>query len=74
MLVVADTTPLRYLVVLGHADLLHRLFDQVPIPPAVAEEMQHPRAPAALRTWMASPPAWLEIRRPQGMPDATLLQ
>lgn len=74
MLIVADTTPLRYLVVLGHADLLHRLFGQVIIPPAVAGEMQHPHAPAALRAWMASPPAWLEIRPPQRMPDATLLQ
>jgi hypothetical protein len=38
MLVIADTTPLRYLVVLGHVDLLPAVFGQVLIPPAVAEE------------------------------------
>jgi predicted nucleic acid-binding protein len=74
MLVIADTTPLRYLLVLGQADLLHRLFGQIVIPPAVAAESQHPRAPAALRAWMSTPPAWLEIRPTRQLPDARLLR
>ena len=39
MLVIADTTPLRYLVVLGQIDLLPTLFGQVIIPLAVVGEL-----------------------------------
>lgn len=74
MLVIADTTPLRYLVILGHIDLLPILFGQVLIPPAVAEELQHPHAPAALRAWVASPPPWLIMRPSALRPDAELLR
>ena len=74
MLVIADTTPLRYLVVLGQVDLLHTLFGQVLIPPAVVGELQHPKAPAALLTWMISPPSWLHVRPSSLRPDAVLLR
>ena len=36
MRVIADTTPLRYLVVLRHVALLPTLFGQIFIPPAIA--------------------------------------
>jgi len=49
MIVVSDTTPLRYLAVLGHLELLPRLFDRVHCPSAVIQECRHPRAPTALR-------------------------
>jgi predicted nucleic acid-binding protein len=62
MLVIADTSPLHYLVLIEHTAILPALFGQVIIPPVVAEELQRPRTPALVRTWMASPPAWVEIR------------
>ena len=62
MIVVADATPLHYLVVIGHADALSKLFNKIIIPSAVAAELQHLRAPDAVRTWVANPPGWLEIR------------
>ena len=74
MLVIADTTPLRYLVVLGQVDLLPTLFGQVIIPLAVAGELQHPKAPAAVRAWIASPPPWLDMRPSSLLPDAVLLR
>jgi predicted nucleic acid-binding protein len=74
MLVIADTTPLRYLVVLGQVDILPTLFGQVLIPPAVAVELQHPKAPAAVRAWIASPPPWLDTRPSSLLPDAALLR
>ena len=74
MLVIADTTPLRYLVALGQADLLPTLFGQVIIPLAVAGELQHSQAPAAVRAWIASPPPWLDIRPSSLLPDAVLLR
>jgi predicted nucleic acid-binding protein len=73
MLVIADTTPLRYLVVLGQADLLPTLFGQIIIPPAVVSELRHPKAPVAVRAWIGSPPAWLEVRSATLPPDAALL-
>ena len=74
MLVIADTTPLRYLVVLGQVDLLPTLFGQVIIPLAVVGELQHPQAPAAVRAWIASPPPWLDMRPSSLLPDAVLLR
>ncbi len=42
MIVVADTTPLNYLVLIEEAHLLPRLFGDVLIPPAVFEELRNP--------------------------------
>jgi predicted nucleic acid-binding protein len=41
--------------------LLPVLYDRVFIPGAVAAELQHPDAPAAVKEWMEAPPSWLEI-------------
>ena len=39
MIVIADTTPLISLMIIGHLDLLHKLFGEVQIPNAVYEEL-----------------------------------
>ncbi len=65
MTVVADTTPLRYLVVIGHEHLLPALYGRVLIPPAVAEELNQPSTPNVVRAWMNARPNWLEIHRPR---------
>ena len=62
MIVVSDTTPLNYLILIGQIDLLHRLYGQVLVPTTVALELKHLRAPSAVRAWMESPPPWLETR------------
>ncbi len=61
-LVVADTGPLNYLVLIGASDLPPRLFETVLVPQAVCDELRHPAAPAAVRAWAAEPPAWLDVR------------
>ncbi|HXB70914.1 MAG TPA: hypothetical protein VNY05_21950 [Candidatus Acidoferrales bacterium] len=53
MIVVADTTPLRYLVVIEREHLLPALYGRVLIPPAVADELSHENTPAAVRA-----PGW----------------
>lgn len=60
-LVIADTGPVNYLVLIGHIDLLPRLFQRVILPTTVKEELDNIGAPAAVRAWIGSPPAWLEI-------------
>jgi len=65
MLVVADTSPLRYLVVIHAIEILPLLYVRVVVPQAVRAELQHPRSPREVRDWLATPPAWVEIRQPQ---------
>jgi predicted nucleic acid-binding protein len=62
MIVIADATPLNYLVLVGHADILPKLFVHIVIPSAVMEELQRPRTPEVVRAWVASRPAWLDVR------------
>jgi predicted nucleic acid-binding protein len=62
MIIVSDTSPINYLVLIGEIELLPKLFGQVIIPPAVARELRHPGSPGVVKQWIDSPPAWLEIR------------
>ena len=73
MLVVADTTPINYLVLIGQVTILAALYEQVVIPSAVATELRHPKAPDVVRAWIASPPSWCTIRQAQGQPDPALM-
>jgi len=62
LLVVADTGPLNYLVLIGAIDSLPALFGKVLIPEAVCAELRHPVAPPAVRAWATQPPVWFEVR------------
>ena len=74
MIVIADTTPLNYMVWIGEIEVLPKLYGRVIIPPAVCDELKRARAPEAVRLWIARPPAWLEVRLPRRKPDAELLR
>jgi predicted nucleic acid-binding protein len=50
------------------------LYGHVIIPHAVLTELQHPHTPVVVRTWMANPPAWLEIRQTTTIADAALAE
>jgi len=60
MIVVADTSPLNYLIRLGYVDLLLEIYERVLVPTAVLIEMQHAEAPKEARAWAVLPPPWLE--------------
>jgi len=64
LIVVSDTTPLNYLVLIGAVDVLPRLFKNVYAPSAVVHELTHPKAPPAVCAWAQSPPSWLTISAP----------
>jgi predicted nucleic acid-binding protein len=49
MLVVADTSPLNYLVWIGLPDLLPKLYGAVIIPPEVRVELLAPDAPPVVK-------------------------
>jgi predicted nucleic acid-binding protein len=61
-LVVAETGPLNSLVLINAIEVLPKLFERIFVPAAVYDELAHAEAPAAVRTWIAQLPAWLEVR------------
>jgi len=64
MIVVADSSPLRYLVVFGEQRLLPELFGETWIPSAVLGELSAAATPDVVREFLASPPDWLKVRDP----------
>ena len=62
MIVIADTSPLHYLVLLEHSAILQHLYGRVIVPKAVVRELHAERTPPRVRQWIASPPSWLEVR------------
>ena len=72
MIVIADTTPLNYLVLIDRVEILPQLYSRVLIPPAVWTEFQRPETPAAVRAWTGQQRTWLEVRSPERSPDPAL--
>src|SRR6266576_635709 len=63
--IVADTTPLNYLVLIQAANILPKLYRTVLIPPAVQAELAHANTPTIVRAWISRPPKWLENSEPE---------
>jgi predicted nucleic acid-binding protein len=72
ILVVADTSPIHYLVQIGVIDVLARLFDQVVIPQAVLRELSSPSTPSEVRHWAANLPQWASVRTIGRIPPLSL--
>ena len=62
MIVVADTSPLNYLVLIGQIDVLKHLYGQVLIPPAVLAELTKPQTPSPVKQWAQTHHDWLEVK------------
>jgi predicted nucleic acid-binding protein len=76
LIVVADSSPLRYLIQIGEVELLCQLYGEVQIPSAVIEELTDKSTPSAVREWMDSSPPWssppwivVRMRANAPMPD-----
>jgi predicted nucleic acid-binding protein len=64
MIVVSNTSPLHYLVLIQADFILPALFGDVLVPPAVLEELTHAHTPEIVQTWASNPPSWLRIETP----------
>lgn len=64
-LVVSDTTPLNYLILIGNIDVLPSLFKRVLVPPTVIRELQHAKTPPVVATWARNLPQWIEVQTPR---------
>jgi len=73
VIVVSNTSPLNYLVPIDKVDVLPGLFGKVLVPESVLRELRNPAAPPSVGAWVANPPPWLEIRRPQQLEFAMQL-
>lgn len=63
MIIVSDTTPLHYLILIGEIEILPALAPAIIIPSAVLQELQHERTPEPVKRWLATPPSWIEVRQ-----------
>ncbi len=74
MIVVSDTSPLCYLLLIDLVDLMPSLFSRVIIPRTVYNELLAPSAPEVIRSWILHPPTWLEVQSVTSQIDAGLNQ
>jgi len=72
--VVADSGPLRYLVLIGAIEVLPKLMGDVLIPPEVRAEIDRPQTPASVRAWIAAPPSWLAVQPGPEVTDPALTE
>ncbi|HEV2647302.1 MAG TPA: DUF3368 domain-containing protein [Acidobacteriaceae bacterium] len=61
MIVVADTSPINYLILIDRISILEILYGRVFLPHAVHDELLHQGAPANVRSWAQKVPKWVEI-------------
>ena len=72
MIVVADTSPLNYLIQIDCDNLLPRICGRVVVPSGVMREPGHPNAPPAVCSWFKRVPVWVELSEAPIAPDVEL--
>ena len=73
MIVVADTSPINYLILIELQDLLPKLFGRILIPKAVHRELRSAAAPEPIKRFLDEALDWLEVRTAPEI-DPTLRQ
>ena len=71
MTLVSNTSPLCYLALIGHAEILPKLYGNVHITQKVLEELRHPDAPPSVRNWATTPSERLKIHSNPEEPNQT---
>jgi predicted nucleic acid-binding protein len=72
MTVVSNTSPLCYLVLIGHEEILKKLYGNILVTQTVIAELRHPDAPPAIRVWVSSLPDWIRVHSDPPDTDETL--
>ena len=63
--VVADTSPLNYLVLIEAIEVLPQLYERICVPEAVIAELRSSDAPLPVQQWAAVLPAWSKCEQLQ---------
>ncbi len=61
--VVADTSPIRYLAVIDSLHILPALYQRVWVPETVLKELAHPNAPREAQAFTSPLPPWVDVRQ-----------
>jgi predicted nucleic acid-binding protein len=61
LIVVSDTSPLNYLILINAIEVLPALFGAVHMPPTIVAELSHDRAPHQVKIWAAALPEWVKV-------------
>ena len=72
ILVVADTSPIRYLVRIGEIGLLPSLYGKAILPGVVLEELQAKDGLPMVREWAQALPSWILVQNPLKPPAVSL--
>lgn len=62
MIVVSDTSPICYLLLINQIDILQALYRVAIVPKIVADELGASEPPPIVKSWIAQPTTWLEIQ------------
>lgn len=73
MIVITDTSPLNYLILIGEIGILPSLYKQVVVPAGVVAELMDVRSPEIVRRWSEQLPDWVEVRDPAAVDETLLL-
>src|SRR5271166_1819944 len=60
--VIADATPIHYLILIGAIDVLPRIFEKIHAPVEVRDELTCEAAPAQVRSWMHQARSWMDFQ------------
>ena len=63
MLIVADTSPINYLVLVGIEHGLFELYGGIVVPEQVMNELRDPASPHRVAEWIAKLPTWVRIEQ-----------
>jgi predicted nucleic acid-binding protein len=61
-MIIADTSPLNYLILIDAVEILPKLFQEVVIPGAVLQELLASGATEKVQQWADKAPPWLKVR------------
>jgi len=61
VIVVSDTSPISYLVLIGSEEVIPKLYGEVAVPEAVRRELVHPRGPDVVRERISATPSWMKV-------------
>src|SRR6476620_8630327 len=59
--VIADTSPINYLILVGAIEILTQMYGRVTIPDVVLRELTDEDAPKMVSTWATTRPEWIDV-------------
>lgn len=72
MIVVSDTTPIHYLILIDEIEIVSKLLGEVIIPDTVFRELNHAETPEKIKKYLEPLPRWLSVRKAPQIIDEDL--